>query len=154
MTRFESCSWISGIALILQRMILIYYWNHRPQKNPKSIPITIYLSSLLVLRWAAGDPLTAGRKSKSISEISGPNNPKIDTHNGIYLTLFDVTADGWDGGRPPVIFGPEYFKIYLGQFWIRFWSENIVKCWQKVEKTSFWGSVGSAAIDIFCLKIA
>ena len=56
---------------------------------------------------AAGDPWPAGVaadvKSDSIIEFSGPNNPKIDTHNNIYLSSFlnfGVTAgDLWPAGR-------------------------------------------------------
>ena len=50
---------------------------------------------------AAGDPWPAGGtadvKANSIIEFSGPNNPKIDTHNNIYLSSFlnfGVTAGG------------------------------------------------------------
>ena len=66
----------------------------------------IYLSSSLNFgvaagdHWPAGDPWPAGEavdvKSNGIIKISGPNNPKIDTHNDIFVIFFEfgVTAGG------------------------------------------------------------
>ena len=69
------------------------------QITPKSTPITICLSFPLNFYVTAGDPLSAGGaadlKSYDITEFSGPNNPKIDTHNDIHvISNFDVTAGG------------------------------------------------------------
>ena len=63
--------------------------------TPKSIPITIYLSSLLNFGVTAGGgcPLAgevaADVKSDNIIEISGPYNLKIDTHNDIFVIYFE-----------------------------------------------------------------
>ena len=63
------------------------------QITPKSIPITIYLSSLLNFGVTAGSgcPLAGGGaaevKSNDIIEISGPNNPKIDAHKDISVVF-------------------------------------------------------------------
>ena len=68
--------------------------NSAAQITPKSTPITIYLSSSLnfCVTAAAGDPWTAGGaadlKSNGIFGISGPINPKIDTHNDIPVISF------------------------------------------------------------------
>ena len=52
----------------------------------------------MMLQRAAGDPWPAGVaadvKSNSIIEFSGPNNPKIDTHNDISVISLDVKSNG------------------------------------------------------------
>ena len=61
--------------------------------TPKSISISIHLSSLLNCGVVAGggDPYPAGRsadmKSNGVIANSGPNNHKIDTHNDISVFL-------------------------------------------------------------------
>ena len=63
-----------------------------------TLPITIYLSSLLNFGVTAGDPWPAGgsadMKSIVIIEISGPNNPKIATHNDTSVISFEFWSDG------------------------------------------------------------
>ena len=77
--------------------------NSAAQITPKSTPITIYLSSPLNLdvTTGEGDPWTAGGaadlKSNGIVGISGPINPKIDTHNDISVISFEFWFDGGGG---------------------------------------------------------
>ena len=51
-----------------------------------------------------GDPYPAGRsadmKSNVVIEISGPNHPKIDTHNDISVVFLTFWCDGGRRGNP------------------------------------------------------
>ena len=46
------------------------------------------------MKRAAGDPWPVDGKSNVIIEISGPNNPKIDTHNDISVIFVEFCCDG------------------------------------------------------------
>ena len=68
--------------------------------TPKWTSIIVYLSSDLNFGVTECDPFAGGGggasdlKSYGIIKISGLNNPKIDTHNEIYVSCFEFKCDG------------------------------------------------------------